>query len=281
MQSRKKIGEILVEKGILTPKTVDRMLIVAKRHNKRLGTLLEEMEIATAEEVAEVLAVQHGAKVVNNLMKYSFPKDLLKIISPENALQYIIFPLKLEQNRLFLAMADPTDMKIVTNMAINSDLTIVPFVATRRDILAAICKHYYGREMEEPKDRTILVVDDDDSVVKMLSMLLNKHGFNTISASDGMEGFKEAISKNPHVIITDKVLPKIDGYALLASLKKLPETRSIPVLLISGQKSEQEEAIAFDKGFFDYIPKPFGEITIIARVKRALLFYDRKYELMV
>ena len=236
MPPLKKIGEVLVEKGILTPKTVDRMLVVARRHNKRLGTLLEELEIATAEEVAEVLALQYGTKVVTNLVNYPFPPDLLKIISADNALQYLIFPLKLEQNRLLLAMADPTDMKIVKNIAINKEINIVPFVATRRELLATICKHYYGRELEEPEERTILVVDDDVSVIKMLSMLLGKHGFKVITASDGMEGFKEAIAKRPHIVITDKALPKLDGYALLDSLKQLPETKSIPVLLITGQK---------------------------------------------
>lgn len=279
MQQRKRIGEVLVEQGVVTAKTVERMLVVAKRLNKRLGTLLEDLEIITPEELAQVLALQYGTKVASNLVNYAFPPDLLKIISPENALQYIIFPLKMEQNRLLLAMADPTDTKIVTNIAVNRDISIVPMVATRREIMAAICKFYYGRALEEQKERTILVVDDDPTVIQMLSMLLGKNGFKVIGASDGMEGFKEAISKSPHVIITDKGLPKIDGYALLDSLKKIPETKSIPVLLITGQKSDQEEAIAFNKGFFDFIPKPFGEVTIVSRVKRALLFYDRKYQL--
>jgi len=280
VEPRKRIGEILVEKGILTPKTVDRVLVVAQRLNKRFGMVLEDMEIVTPDELASALAMQYSTKVATNMVKYSFPADLLGIISAEHALQYIIFPLKLELNKLCLAMADPTDMKMVSNLASNRNLSIVPFISTRKDILAAICKHYYGKDLEEQTERTILIVDDDVSVLQMLTSILSKHGYRIITATDGMEAFKEAISKSPHVIITDKVLPKIDGYALLDSLKKLQETKSIPVLLITGQKSENEEALAFRKGFFDFIPKPFGEITIVSRIQRALLFYDRKYQLM-
>lgn len=280
MDPRKKLGEILVEQGILTSKSVERMLGVARRLNKRIGIVLEEMELVTDEELAAALAQQYGAKVVKGLAKYSYPPELLGLITSDVALQNILFPIKVENKILALAIADPTDIKVVKNIAACNGLTIVPYIATRKDIHAAICKHYLGKEYVEPTQRTVLVVDDDPSIISLLSRMLTKQDYNIISALDGMEAFKEAIAKKPHVIITDKVIPKLDGYALLNALKNLPETTSIPVILITGQKSDREEATAFQKGFFDFISKPFNEIQITSRVKRALLFYDRKYQLM-
>jgi CheY-like chemotaxis protein len=115
----------------------------------------------------------------------------------------------------------------------------------------------------------------------MLTDVLASEGYRVLTAGDGMEAFKAVIAEKPHVIITDKELPKLDGYALFDALAKVPETRFIPVILVTGTAMKpEEEAKAFDKGFFDFIIKPVAPITLKSRVKRAFQFYDHQYRLV-
>jgi PleD family two-component response regulator len=87
-----------------------------------------------------------------------------------------------------------------------------------------------------------------------------------------MDGYRTALATGPQLILTDKEMPKLDGYGLISALKGMPETESIPVILISGALNSDEEAKVLEKGFFDFISKPVKEITLITRVKRALQY---------
>ena len=176
-------------------------------------------------------------------------------------------------------MADPTETKIVGNIAANNGLAIVPFIATKKEVYAAICKHYLGKEVSTSSQRTVLVVEDDKIIRSMLSDVLGKPGYRVVAAQDGMEAYKAVITEKPQVIITDKEMPKLDGYGLFDSLKNIPETRIIPVILITSRMNAEEEAKAFDKGFFDFINKPVNDATLLTRVKRAFQYYDRQYRL--
>jgi len=279
MAQRKKLGEIFVETGIITQQTADRVLARAQFLGKRFGTVLEDLDLVTGEELANALAVQYGCKVVNNLSNHTYPSGLLEFIPVEVAMQNMLFPLKREKDRLALAMADPTETKIVGNIAADNGLVIVPFIATKKEVYAAICKHYLGKEVSTCRDRTVLVVEDDKLIRSMLSEVLGKVGYRVVTAQDGMEAYKTVIIEKPQVIITDKEMPKLDGYGLFDSLKNIPETRIIPVILITSRMNAEEEAKAFDKGFFDFINKPVKDATLLTRVKRAFQYYDRQYRL--
>jgi len=276
----KKLGEILVEQGIISAKTRDRVLRRAEILRRRFGTVLADLELVTGKELTAALAAQLGYKTVANLGRLILPPGLLELIPIEVAMQHLIFPLKIEGNRLALAMADPTDMRVADNLATDSGLKIVPFVATREDIREAISRHYLGKPAGRPTSRTVLVVDDDRATRSMLSEILGKEGYRVLTAVDGMQAFRTVIAESPHVVITDLVMPKLDGYGLLHGIKSIPETSFIPVILISGRlRSEEEELKAFDKGFFDVIIKPLNQASVRARVKRAFHFYDNQYRL--
>lgn len=275
MEQRKKLGEIFVEQNILSPKTVERVLSHAKRINKRFGAVLEEMGLITAEEFAGALAIQYKCRTVFNFARHSFPQQLLDIITGEVALENHIFPLKLDGNRLALAMADPTMTRIIDNIAANNNLTIIPFVAPRKDIISAVCKHYFGIAALESAEKTVLVIEDDKLILTMLTKTLSSE-YQVYTAMDGLQGYKEAISKKPHVIITDKEMPKLDGYGFLDALKNVPESRNIPIILISGTSNAEVEAEAFTRGFFDFISKPVKELTLLTRVRRAFDYSDKQ-----
>lgn len=277
MKNRKRLGEIFVASGLITEKTLERALARSKRQNKKVGMVLEEIEMVTGEELASALAVQYGHRVVSNFARYAFPPELFKLIPEDVAMQHLLFPLKIENNKLAVAMADPTETKIVSNIAANNDLTLVPFIATRRDIFAAIARHYLGRDLSASQEKSVLVAEDNKLVYTMLSNVLSKEGYRVILAQDGMDAYKSAIAESPHVIITDKEMPKLGGYGLFDALRGLPETRHIPIILLTGDSSAEEESRAFEKGFFDFITKPVKEVTLVTRVKRAFQSVEREF----
>ena len=279
MKQRKMLGEIFIEQNLLTAKTVERVIAISKNLNKRFGTVLEEMGLVTGEELAYALAKQYNCKMISNFTNGTFPPQVLGIIPAEVALQNLLFPLKRAGDKLALAMADPTTTKVVGNIATNNNLSIIPFVATSKEINAAICKNYFGMDITEPTRKAVLVVDDDKIILEMVSRTLNKD-YLVYTAIDGMEAYKEALSKKPNVILTDKEMPKLDGYKLISSLKNLPETKAIPTILISISTSIEEELRALEAGFFDFIHKPINPSILIARVKRACDFMEKNYLFM-
>lgn len=277
MENRKKLGEIFVEKGILTQKTVDRMLLLSNRLNKRFGAVLEELGLIEGHELAAALAVQYSCRVVSNFAAYPFPPQLLALVPVEVAMRNHIFPLKMDKNRLALAMADPTDMRVVKNLSADSGLSITPFVATRQEVQAAIVKHYLKREAVPSEAQTVLVAEDDKLVRTIFTEFLTRNGYRVVHATDGMEAYRVVLTEKPQVVLTDRTMPKLDGYGLLDALRSDPELKWIPVIMISGAIDGDDEVMAFERGFFDIIQKPVREATLVTRVRRALQFQERKY----
>jgi len=277
MEQWKKIGQILIENKTLSPKTVDRILNLSQKHNKRFGWTLEKLKLVTGEELTAALATLYGLRVVSNLTEHSYPKEVLQIVTCEVAIQNLIFPLKLVNETLLLAVADPTDMKIVDNLSANCGLRIIPCVATSSEIYAAICKCYLDKKVQETDKDTVLLVEDERVTQVCVREILAKSNYNVLVANDGLEGFQMVLSGKPHVILTDKVMPKFDGFSLLKSIKSIPEIQAVPVILMSDKLTPEEEMQVFDMGFFDYIPKPVNNITLLSRVKRAFRFNDQKY----
>ena len=269
MKEKKRLGEFFVENGLITEKTLARALARAKRLQQKLGFVLEDIEVITGEELARALAWQYGYQVVTDIARHRFPPQLLQLMPADLAMQNLLFPLKVEQGKLAIAMSDPTDTRIANNIAANNGLTIIPVIATRKDIIAAINRHYLGMAPSVTKEKTVLVVEDDKVISTLLSNILMKEGYRVVQAMDGMEGYRAALADPPHVIVSDKVLPKLDGYGLFDALKNLPETRHIPCILLTSATDVEEESRAFEKGFFDFLAKPVKEATLITRVKRA------------
>ena len=277
MEQWKKIGQILIEDKTLSPKTVARMLDLSQKHNKRFGWTLEKLKLVTGDEMAAALAKQYGLRVVSNLIDHSYSQEVLKLVTCDVAIQNLIFPLKLANDTLLLAVADPTDMKIVDNLSANCGLRIIPCVATTSEIYAAICKCYLDKKVQETDKDTVLLVEDERVTQTSVRDILAKSNYNVLVANDGLEGFQMVLSGKPHVILTDKVMPKFDGFSLLKSIKSIPEIQTVPVILMSDKLTPEEEMQVFDMGFFDYIPKPINSITLLSRVKRAFKFSDQKY----
>lgn len=276
-QQHRLIGEILVEEQILTSKTVERVLTRAVKSNKKLGMALEEMGLITPGELTNALAKQFGLKVVQGLCNFRIPSEVLQLVSSDVALHHLLLPLKVDNGWLALAIADPTNTRIMQNLAANIGLKIAPHLVSRPELTAAISKHYLGNSESCDKSKTLLVVEDDKLIQDKLNEVLSSKGYRVVIAADGIEAYKLLITEKPQVVLTDKEMPKMNGYGLLAAMRNVPELKRIPVILLTGRMTDAEESGAFDKGFFDYILKPVKDNTLVTRVKRAMHFYESQY----
>jgi CheY-like chemotaxis protein len=268
---RKRLGEIFVEKRILTPLLVERGLALGRRLQKRFGTLMEDLGFVSGEELAQALALQYGLQFAREFAKFSFPQELLQLVPFQTAVEHSVFPLKVAGDTLALAMVDPTLDMVVKSVEESSKLRVVRVLATRLEMSRAVCRHYLGREFAAAHTgNSILIVDDDKLIRTSLSVMLSNKGYRVTTAENGVVAYNEIVAMRPDVVITDKEMPKRDGYQLLELLKRIPDMKDTPVLLITSSSSPEDEATAYDKGFFDFISKPFFSIVVEAKVRRAL-----------
>jgi len=118
---------------------------------------------------------------------------------------------------------------------------------------------------------TILIIDDETQIRKLLEITLETHNFNTISASTGKEGISMAVMHPPDIIILDLGLPDIDGQVVL---QKLREWYLGSIIILSVRSSEEDIIKALDSGANDYLTKPFRTGEFLARI-RSLLRRDQ------
>ena len=116
----------------------------------------------------------------------------------------------------------------------------------------------------------VLVIDDDPVILELLRINFEIEGFEVISASDGQEGLQRAGSDHPDVILSDIMMPRLDGLQLLTELKGNPATAHLPVVLLSAkaQRVEVDQGLAL--GADDYVTKPFDPLELLDRVNAAL-----------
>ncbi len=269
MEQVKQLGTLLVEKDIISTKTLERALVRQKGSGKRLGVVLEEMGVITEEELVDALGKQFGFKTAKGFAGYSFPHDILKHIHVDMAVQKLIFPLKVHDGMLAIAVTDPFDLDTFDFLTKKTGMKILPVLSTREEIMAAITNHYLKGKSEASGRKKVLVVDDTSTVTAIIAAALSKEGYAVFEAGDGVEGLKLAMAERPDLIICDSIMPRMDGFAMMRAIRANPATASIPAILLTSKASGEDEQRAFEAGFLDFVPKPVQPIRIISRVKRA------------
>lgn len=118
--------------------------------------------------------------------------------------------------------------------------------------------------------QTILIVEDEKSLVDVLSYNLKKEGFEVASATNGQEGLRRAQTLMPDLIVLDLMLPVIEGLEVCRQLRSDPRSREIPILMLTARSEEVDEIVGFRMGADDYVTKPFKLKPLIQRVKALL-----------
>ena len=114
---------------------------------------------------------------------------------------------------------------------------------------------------------SILIIEDEERILRYMSMILERGGYKILKAHSGEEAFLMIESHCPNLIILDLGLPDLDGMEVL---KRLRSWSAIPVLVVSARTTEQDKVLALDAGADDYICKPFGTEEFLARIRTAL-----------
>ena len=116
----------------------------------------------------------------------------------------------------------------------------------------------------------ILAVDDNFVVLKLLRHFLESEDYLVITAKNGMEALKLASTETPDMIITDYLMPEMDGVMLIKKLKSQAATRTIPIIMLTAKDEEESELEGLDAGADDYLTKPIARKRFLARVARLL-----------
>jgi len=117
--------------------------------------------------------------------------------------------------------------------------------------------------------KRILVVDDEKDIVEIISMYLEREDYVPIGAYDGNEALQKIISRRPDLVVLDIMMPKLDGHSLNIKLKENPETRDIPVIVITGKGHLREIVTAReDVTIVDYLEKPFQMKELLDKIKK-------------
>jgi putative two-component system response regulator len=121
-----------------------------------------------------------------------------------------------------------------------------------------------GRALDAGK---VLIVDDEDANVVLLSLIMSRLGYATATAADGEAALSAVIRERPDVILLDVNMPRLDGFEVCRRLKGDPATRLIPVVLITGLLAVEDRVRGIEAGADDFLSKPFVQLELEARVR--------------
>lgn len=118
--------------------------------------------------------------------------------------------------------------------------------------------------------KKILVIDDLPENVFMLQDRLEHEGYEVITAYDGFTGIDKAKTQMPDLILLDVMMPEITGFEVCKILVNDPQTKDIPIILVTAKSGAEDTKEGLEAGAFDYVKKPFNRIELLARVNSAL-----------
>ncbi|MCH5375655.1 MAG: response regulator transcription factor [Planctomycetes bacterium] len=113
----------------------------------------------------------------------------------------------------------------------------------------------------------VLIIEDDRSLVEILTYNLRQAGYETYAAFDGMDGLSQAQLKSPDIVVLDIMLPIMDGLEVCRRLRSSPATSDVLILMLTAKAEESDELVGFSLGADDYVSKPYSVKLLIERIK--------------
>ena len=116
--------------------------------------------------------------------------------------------------------------------------------------------------------KKILAVDDERAIVRLVQVNLQRAGYEVVTAFDGKEALEKVESEQPDLVVLDVMMPYMDGFEVLQTLRKNPGTRVLPVIMLTAKAQDADVFRGWQSGVDCYLTKPFNPMELISFVKR-------------
>jgi len=116
----------------------------------------------------------------------------------------------------------------------------------------------------------IFIIEDEPDIARLIKLYVEKEGYRTAHFSNGAQGLQEIRNKIPDLLVLDLMLPGTDGLEICKKLRSAPETRQLPILMVTAKGEELDKVLGLELGADDYLTKPFSPRELTARVKALL-----------
>ena len=126
--------------------------------------------------------------------------------------------------------------------------------------------------------KKILAVDDERHIVRLVQVNLERAGYEVVTAFDGREALEKVASENPDLVVLDVMMPYMDGFEVLTTLKKNQATRDLPVIMLTAKAQDADVFLGWKTGVDCYLTKPFNPMELLSFVKRILSNEDETGE---
>jgi DNA-binding response OmpR family regulator len=150
--------------------------------------------------------------------------------------------------------------------------TSTPVAAAPADLSSSfdLIEEHSPRASRAGAPRKVLLVDDEDSLRRVMKDLLEREGYDVAEARDGVQALDQVDRVAPDIIVLDLNLPGLDGYGVLSQLRSRPLTAAIPVIVLTAKGDEDNEVRVFELGADDFLTKPFRARALSARLDAVL-----------
>jgi DNA-binding response OmpR family regulator len=335
---KRELGEILLEADLINRAQLAEALGLQRTFGERLASVLVRQHILTEKFAVTYLGRQLGVPPVD-LSKSEIDLSLLDVVPLDMCERSLVFPVRVEGTRLQLAMSDPMDHALVSEIEFKTGVRLAPMIALESSVKNAILEARRAlktgirritpnvqrpREVRpapvenattaptqrqapipivplEEKERavfetlagapltaplpappvrvpaveevlTVLAVDDDERILKLMEQILQARRYRVVTASTGREALGKVKETMPDLVVLDGMLPEVHGFEICRQLKTSERFRHIPVILVSAVHIGWRFAADVKEkyGADDYIEKPFETSEFLRRVETLL-----------
>ena len=123
---------------------------------------------------------------------------------------------------------------------------------------------------DAPRPGRVLVIEDEQDVAELIRYNLAKEGYEVRVVANGVDGLKQARESRPDMILLDIMVPQLNGWEVCRRLKQEPDTREVPVIMVTGRVEEGDKVLGFEMGADDYVTKPFSPRELLARMRAVI-----------
>lgn len=117
----------------------------------------------------------------------------------------------------------------------------------------------------------VLIADDDPDILLLISLTLERDGYDVMVARDGLTAYEAAVERLPHLVVLDMMMPGIDGCEVARRLRANDSTKDVPIVIVTAFAEESQAAMALEAGADAYVKKPFSPRELLSKTASVLL----------